>query len=104
MTQNTFEQHTINLDSLADSIVQAKRPEYTRDSPDVLSNFKETAAFCGITPMQVWGVHFFKHFSAIMRMVKNPTGIPSESLDSRFADLRNYVRLGYAVGKETLDK
>lgn len=100
MTQNIFDQHIEQLNDLADSIVSAKRPDYTRENPDILANFKETADFCGITPMQAWGVHFFKQFSAVMRMVKNPDGTPSESLDSRFADLRNYLQLGYAIYKE----
>ncbi len=101
MTQTEFDQRIQQLNDFADDIILVKRPDYTRDNTDVLSNFKEAADFCGITPMQVWGVHFFKQFSAVMRMVKNPDGTPSESLDSRFADLRNYLQLGYALHKET---
>jgi len=100
MTQTIFNTYINDLNSFADSIVAAKRPDYTRENTDVLSNFKETAAFCGITPLQAWLVHFYKQFSAVARFVKNPDATPSESLDSRFADMRNYLQLGYAILKE----
>lgn len=100
MNQNIFDSLANELNSHADLIIAAKRPDYTRENTDVLANFKETADFCGITPLQAWLVHFYKQFSAVARYVKTPTATPSESIDSRFADLRNYLQLGYALHKE----
>ena len=38
--------------------MDAKQPEYTNKSIDVLNNFKTTAESIGIKPMEVWAVFF----------------------------------------------
>lgn len=97
MTTKEFDEIILNLNNRADAIVSAKRPDYTQESSDVLANFKEAALAAGISPLQVWLVHFHKQYSAVARYVKNPDCTPSEPLTDRFADLRNYLQLGYAL-------
>lgn len=97
MNQTTFNTIEKNLRDAANAIVLAKRPDYTQDRDDVLDNFRASAEEAGITMKQVWLVHFYKQYSAIARLVKNPTATPSESIESRFADLLNYTILGYAI-------
>jgi hypothetical protein len=100
MNKETFNKVVNQLNELGDQIVGAKRPDYTRESDDVLQNFKESAREAGITPMQAWLVHFHKQYSAIARFVKNPECTPSEPIPQRFADLRNYLQLGYGIYRE----
>lgn len=104
MTQTEYDIAVQELTVLADGIVKAKRPDYTRESPDVLSNFKVSGDMAGITPLQAWAVHYYKQMSAIFRFAKNPTCNPSEPIASRFADARNYIDLGYALYRDTTIK
>jgi hypothetical protein len=97
VTGAEFETVVSEMHTLASDIASAKRPDYTQESSDVLQNFKDGAKDAGIRPMQDWMVHFQKQYSAICRMVKNPAGTPSEPIIARFADLRNYLDLGYAL-------
>lgn len=97
MNSTEFNKVVKQLNDTADTIVSQKRPDYTRQSSDVLNNFKEAAEMAGITPLQAWMVHFQKQFSAISRFVANDDCQPSEPIESRFADLRNYLHLGYAL-------
>lgn len=100
MNAEDFNKLVKQLEATADGIVAAKRPDYTQESQDVLQNFKDAAILAGITPLQAWMVHFQKQFSAIARYIKNPSCNPSESIESRFADMRNYLHLGYALVRE----
>lgn len=100
MTSQEFNKVVNQLDETANQIVSVKRPDYTRESADVLQNFKDAAEQAGILPLQAWLIHFYKQYSAIARFIKNPQCTPSETIDSRFADLRNYLQLGYALYKE----
>lgn len=103
MNLTEFDKVVKHLDKIADEIVAAKRPDYMQESADVLQNFKDAAAEAGITPLQAWSVHFHKQRSAISRYIKNPTCRPSEPIELRFADLRNYLQLGYALHLEDVD-
>jgi hypothetical protein len=100
MTLEEFDKVAASLNDLADQIVVKKRPDYTQQDTDVLANFKRAAHDAGITPLQAWLVHFQKQYSAVARYVANPTCEPSESITSRFADLRNYLQLGFALYNE----
>ena len=102
MTSVEYEHLAEELTRTAASIASAKRPDYTQESSDVLANFKDAARDAGIRPLQAWLVHFQKQYSAVARYVKNPQGSPSETILSRFADLRNYLELGYALYAESL--
>lgn len=102
MTQTEFDQTTDGLTRHADSIIDAKRCDYTEQNVDVLHNFKASAVAAGITPLQAWLVHWHKQSSAVSRFIKNPSIPPSEPMLSRFADLRNYLQLGYALMVESV--
>jgi hypothetical protein len=99
----TFTTEIENLHRMAQTIAEKKRPDYTQGATDVLANFKDAARDAGITPMQAWAVHFQKQYSAVCRWAKKPDASLSEPLDSRFADLLNYIGLGYAIYRETVD-
>ena len=99
--QSAYEDSVCELFDLADRIEQAKRPGYTQDSNDVLSNFKKAAEMNGITPMQAWGTYFYKHVAAILSYAKDPDIPQAEDLSGRFADAVNYLKLGYhMINKE----
>jgi hypothetical protein len=99
--QSDYEDSVCELLDLAYRIEQAKRPGYTQDSNDVLDNFKKAAEMNGTTPMQAWGVYFYKHVAAILSYAKNPDIPQAEKLSGRFADAINYLKLGYhMINKE----
>ena len=98
--QSTYEDSVCELLDLAQRIEQAKRPGYTQDSNNVLSNFKNAAEMNGITSMQAWGTYFYKHVAAILSYAKNPDIPQAEPFDSRFADAINYLKLGFHMIKE----
>lgn len=85
----------------ASDIRNAKEPEYTMESPDILNNFKQAAKRAGVTPMQVWSIFFDKQLSSIQAHIKNPDLKQAEPLDSRWADMYNYLLLGFALYKES---
>lgn len=101
MTQKEFHEVTFRLLDSALSIREAKQPEYTLESPDVLNNFKQSAIRAGVDPMQVWSIFFDKQLSSIQAHIKNPNLKQAEPLDSRWHDLYNYLLLGFALYKET---
>lgn len=104
MTDPDFKLHTQNLIELANSVSSAKRPEYTIMSDDVLANFKNSAKNLNVPPLYVWSIFFDKQLSSIQSHIKNPNLEEAEPIESRFADLYNYVLLGYALFKEREDK
>ena len=103
MTQKEFHEVTFQLLDSALSIREAKQPEYTLESPDVLNNFKQSAIRAGVDPMQVWSIFFDKQLSSIQAHIKNPNLVQAEPLDSRWADLYNYLLLGFALYKESAE-
>tara|TARA_R110002051_G_scaffold303115_1_gene371766 strand:- start:4347 stop:4724 length:378 start_codon:yes stop_codon:yes gene_type:complete len=88
------------LEKLAKNIENAKRPGYTQANGDVLANFRKAAELSGTTPMQAWGVYFYKHVAAIMSYAKDPTIPQAEDIEGRFADAMNYLKLGFYILKE----
>ena len=85
-------------------IMNAKQPEYTNKSIDILHNFKSTAESIGITPMEVWAVFFNKHIQAILSHAGDPYMHQAEPIDSRYADAINYLFLGFAMLVEDQSK
>lgn len=79
------------------AIAKSKRPAYTRESLDVLYNFKDTAEDIGIDPLQVWYVFARKHWDCLTAAAKNPNTPQAESLQSRVCDLINYSILLLAL-------
>jgi hypothetical protein len=100
MTQEQFNEAYDTLYNHAMSIREAKQPEYTLENKDILNNFKESARRAGVTPLQVWSIFFDKQLSSIQAHIKNPDLKPAEPLSSRFADLYNYLLLGYCLFQE----
>lgn len=101
MTQQEFNDTIIDLFRDAEEIRLTKQPEYTLENVDVLNNFKQSAKRAGVTPMQVWSIFFDKQLTSIQAHIKNPDLVQAEPLDSRWADLYNYLLLGFALYKES---
>ena len=96
MNSKEFERRCEELNSLAESIAKDKRPAYSMNKgSDVTANFKRAASAVGITPLQAWGTHMEKQVSGIMTYIK--TGAESEPVETRFADVMNYLYLGFAL-------
>jgi hypothetical protein len=104
MNQKEFIETKNYILSKAEDIMNAKQPEYTNKSIDVLHNFKSTAESIGITPMEVWAVFFNKHIQAILSHAGDPNMHQAEPIDSRYADALNYLFLGFAMLVEDQNK
>ena len=104
MTQKEFIETKKYILEKALDIMNAKQPEYTNKSIDVLHNFKSTAENIGITPMEVWAVFFNKHIQAILSHACDPYMHQAEPIDSRYADALNYLFLGFAMLVEDSSK
>ncbi len=81
----------------ARTIELGKRPAYTSGASDVLVNFKRAATRVGITPLQAWGVHLAKQLDTIFTYATDPSIPQAEPMASRFADVYNYLKLGWGL-------
>lgn len=63
---------------------------------DALHEFRTTADALGLTPEQVWAVHFQKQAKAVLRYCKDGK-LDSEGVDSRLQDVINYAILLSAI-------
>lgn len=81
------------------AIMCTKGPDYTRNSPDKLANFKRAAEEIGITPEQVLYIYIKKHWDAVITYVKNGY-LKGEPVESKIADIRNYLALLRALVEE----
>ena len=97
MTQDEYQRLRVELLQLAESIMNAKQPEYTMNNTDVLNNFKTTAEALKIAPIQVWAVFLHKHIQSILTHAQNEETIESEPIKTRYADAINYLLLGFAL-------
>lgn len=97
MTSAVYDRVAAALLAEAHRIEIEKRPGYTLGNEDVLKNFKRIAESTGLTPGQVWAVYASKHFQAICAIMCAPELPVSEAPLGRFADLLNYLRLGFAL-------
>jgi len=75
-------------------IYDAKGEDYTRGLGDAdrADNFKRAAENSGISPVQAWGVYFYKHISAIWRYLRDGK-LASEPIEGRIYDVINYAIL-----------
>lgn len=89
---------------LAHSIETAKRPEYTSNDRDVLRNFRQCGVEAGCSAEQAWIIYAKKHWDAIRTQMMNENQNASEPVEGRFADLINYLKLGYALYIERANK
>jgi|TARA_R110001606_G_scaffold289416_1_gene437425 hypothetical protein len=97
MTKQEFQETRKYILEKAQDIMDAKQPEYTNKSIDVLYNFISTAKSIGIEPMEVWAVFFNKHVQAILSHAGDPNMKQAEPIESRYADAINYLFLGFAL-------
>lgn len=104
MNITDYDQIASGLLRLAHDIEISKRPGYTAGSIDVLANFKNVAARAGVTPEQAWAVYFLKHVDAVVSIMTRPDLPVSEEPPGRFADAVNYLKLGYALLAERVEK
>lgn len=100
MNAEEYDKAVQRLHDSAAKIVAEKRPAYIAASSDVLRNFKTAADEAGITPLQAWAVHFYKHVSAILAFAKDPNIPQAEAMIGRFSDAHNYLDLGWALATE----
>jgi hypothetical protein len=100
MNTKDYDSLAAGLLATAHDIEVGKRPAYTIGHPDVLTNFKAVAARTGLTPGQVLSVYMLKHIDAVTAALCRPDLPQAESIESRFADAVNYLKLGYALVSE----
>lgn len=97
MTKQEFEETKKYLLDICQQIMDAKQPEYTQKNLDILHNFKCSAKFINIEPMEVWAVFFNKHIQSILAHAGDPTMHQAEPLETRYADAINYLLLGFSL-------
>ena len=85
------------LDLYAQQTMNKKGPEYTVGDEDVLNNFKSTAKKLGVDPLVVWYAYFDKQVSSVAAHASNHDLNKAEPMISRFGDIINYAKLGYAL-------
>ena len=81
---------------------RAKNPDYAshgKDGASGLENFYETAEESGVTPLQAWHTHFYKHYLAIRQAVRGKE-LKSETLAGRFKDAAVYSIIGWLLVEE----
>ena len=100
MTSLEFNALVHELDSHAQQTMNKKGPEYTTGHEDVLNNFKSTAKKLGVDPLVIWYAYFDKQVSSVAAHVSNEDLNKAEPMISRFGDIINYAKLGYALFNE----
>lgn len=82
----------------AEEILNQRKGAYATEG-DRFANFKEGAARSGITPLQVCHLYMQKGFSVLDKFAQGKV-VPGETVEERFCDAINYIRLMYALYKE----
>lgn len=100
MTQKDFNKLDKAISLMASNIMSDKGPEYTLMDDDVLNNFKSTANRLNTSALKVWATYFDKQVNSIFAHVNHVNLKKAESIDSRFADIINYAKLGLALFKD----
>ena len=100
MTQAEFNKLNKAIDKMANDIMGNKGPEYTLMHDDVLNNFKSTAKRLNTSALKVWATYFDKQVNSVFAHVNHANVKKAESIDSRFADIINYAKLGLALFKD----
>ena len=103
MTSLEFNVLVDELDSHAQQTMNKKGPEYTTGNEDVLNNFKSTAKKLGVDPLVIWYAYFDKQVSSVAAHINNTKLNKAEPMVSRFGDIINYAKLGYALMQERDD-
>ena len=95
MRQEEFNKCCQDLHDLRRAEQNAKQAAYTHHSEDVLANFKIISITSGMTPLQVLNVYKAKHDIALSTYIN--TQLEAEPVETRIADLMNYLELAYAL-------
>ena len=82
-------------------IYDKKGNDYTRGLGDIdrAVYFKKAALFNKVSPLQAWGVYFYKHMAAVFRFIGDGK-VESEPIEGRIHDLINYSILLLLLVKE----
>ena len=103
MKTDKFNKIVHELDTHAQETMNKKGPEYTIQDDDVLNNFKSTAKKLGVDPLVVWYAYSDKQVSSVAAHVSNHDLNKAEPMISRFGDIINYAKLGFALFRERDD-
>ena len=103
MRTEEFKKLVARVFSEESTLIEAKGMEYTKGNKDRLYNFKSISEEIDVSPLKVWYVYFKKHADAITSFVKFGKVKSNESIQSRFADARNYLLLGLALLEDLED-
>lgn len=102
MTHAELMEHAAALMIRAGDTLKKKGLDYA-PTTDALHEFRTTADTLGLTPEQVWAVHFQKQAKAVLRYCKDGK-LDSEGVDSRLQDVINYAILLSAIIHERTTK
>ena len=103
MTTEQFNALVHELDHYAQETMNKKGPEYTMQDNDVLNNFKSTAKKLNVDLLVVWYAYCDKQISSVAAHVSNHDLNKAEPMISRFGDIINYAKLGFALFRERDD-
>lgn len=103
MTSEEFNGVVARSRERQDRLLAAKGADYTRRSPDRLSNFKRWADELQLEATKVWAVYAGKHWDAIVAFVKTGRA-ESEPIQGRLDDLHNYLYLLEALLESSGEK
>lgn len=79
-------------------LLETRGADYSRNEPDVLSNFKRCAQDLDMRAVEIAWVYARKHLDSIVSYIK--TGTSSEPIESRVADAINYLLIIYCLLRE----
>jgi hypothetical protein len=96
MTNQEFKEIRDSFNSICSTTLFRKEKEYS-DGIDRLCQFKQVAAFTGITPSQALAGMMVKHESSIHQMIWNASDVRLAIWQEKIGDLRNYLDLLYAI-------
>ena len=94
-------QFHVALDAIFDearATFDKKNADYAKQD-DVLAAFRRQAEATGLSVRQVWAVHFTKQVEAVLTWSKNGE-LVGEGLDSRLADVLNYLAFAKTIQQE----
>ena len=97
-TSDDFQAVSMRLHDAAMDVFMEKNQDYAKVD-DVLAAFRRQAESTGLSMRQVWSVHFTKQVEAVLTWSKNGE-LAGESLDSRLADVRNYLSFAKLIDQE----
>lgn len=80
-------------------VKNADYASHGKEGASGLNNFYETAAESGVTPLQAWHTHYYKHYLAIRQAVRGQE-LRSETLAGRFKDAAVYAIIGWLLAEE----